>query len=108
MGISRRLGDIQIFAELARGPLTVVSKGYQSSLDRFVLLKVLRPHVASDTSVVERLEEEARLIGRIQHKNVVSVYDFGHDGGTTFIATEYVDGIDLHTLISRNNDQLLR
>jgi serine/threonine-protein kinase len=101
MGRHRRIGDIQPFAELAQGTATVVYKGYQPSLERFVLLKVLRPAFSQDTELVERLEQEARLAATIQHPNVVAIYAYGQDDGQPYLAAEFVDGVDLRTLLQR-------
>ncbi|NBC17142.1 MAG: protein kinase, partial [Bacteroidetes bacterium] len=99
MGGHRRIGDIQPFAELAQGTATVVYKGYQPSLERFVLLKVLRPAFSQDTELVERFEQEARLAASIQHPNVVAIHAHGQDDGQPYLAAEFVDGVDLKTLL---------
>ncbi len=99
MGVHRRIADIQPFAELARGPTTVVYKGYQRALDRFVLLKVLRGAVGHDEALARRFEEEARLIARVQHPNVVAVYAFGREDGQPYLAAEFVEGVDLRRLL---------
>jgi len=97
----RNIGDIQLFAELAQSPTTVVCKGYQRSLDRFVLMKLLRPGVAHDAERVRRFEAEARLIARVQHPNIVAIYASGSEDGRPFIAAEFIDGYDLRDLIAQ-------
>ncbi len=101
MGVQRRIADIQPFAELAQGPTTVVYKGYQRALDRFVLLKVLRRNVGHDEALARRFEEEARLVAQIQHPNVVAVYAFGREDGQSYLAAEFVDGVDLRGLLAQ-------
>ena len=94
------IGGVQPFAELARGGVTVVYKGYQRARDRFVLLKTVRPEWGEDEDLVGRFEEEARLAARVCHPNVVSVYDSGRDGATAYLITEFVEGLDLRALVS--------
>ena len=97
----RKIADIQPFAELAQGATTVVYKGYQQGLDRFVLLKVLRPGLGHDEERLRRFEDEARLIAQVQHPNVVAVYAAGRDDGQAYIAAEFVDGFDLRDLAAQ-------
>ena len=97
----RKIADIQPFAELAQGSTTVVYKGYQQGLDRFVLLKVLRPGLGHDDERLRRFEDEARLIAQVQHPNVVAVYAAGRDDGQAYIAAEFVDGFDLRDLAAQ-------
>ena len=99
MGNRRRIGDIQLFAELAQGPTTVVYKGYQKSQDRFVLLKMLRPVVGYNEELAHRFEDEAHLIAQVDHPNVVTIYAHGREDGHTYLATEFVEGVDLRGLL---------
>ncbi len=97
----RKIADIQPFAELAQSATTVVYKGYQQGLGRFVLLKVLRPGLGHDDERLRRFEDEARLVAQVQHPNVVAVYAAGRDDGQAYIAAEFVDGFDLRTLLAQ-------
>lgn len=96
----KQIGDIRIFAELQRGPVTHVYKGYQDSLERFVLLKVLRPELSRNSDLTQRFEEEAKYIARIQHPNVVAIYDYGRQEEWHYFATEFVEGWGLNQVIS--------
>jgi len=98
MGVSGAVNGIQPFAELAQSATTVVYKGYDRARDRFVLLKVLQPAFCQDNALIQRFEEEARLLTKVRHPNVVAIYDFGRDEGIVFLAAEFVDGINLAEL----------
>ncbi len=100
MGIANPVGGIRPFALLTEGATTVVYKGYDQSLDRYVLLKVLKPEYAADEEIVARFEEEARLIARVQHTNVVSIHAFGRDERQAFLVTEFVEGVSVRQLSS--------
>lgn len=99
MGVPRRLGDIQPFAQLAEGATTLVYKGYQPSLDRYVLLKCLKPAFSADAAIAQQFEAEARLLAKVLHPNVVAIYAFGNEAGTPYLAAEFVEGITLAGLL---------
>ena len=99
MATLKQIRDIQIFAEIHQGGPTLVFKGYQADLDRFVLLKVLRPELSDDETLTARFQEEARLIAKVKHPNVVTLFDYGRDGNCVFLATEFVDGVTLKELL---------
>ncbi|MBT8401975.1 MAG: protein kinase [Rhodothermia bacterium] len=101
MGSRQSIGGIRPFAELTRGQMTVVYKGYDPSADRFVLLKVLRPDYSRDPAVREAFSNESRLLARVQHPNVVAVVDSGIDGDTGFLVTEFVEGLSLREMMDR-------
>ncbi len=101
MGVSGAVNGIQPFAELAQSATTVVYKGYERARGRFVLLKVLQPVVAEDAAFIERLEAEARLLSKIHHPNVVTIFEFGRDDGTVYLTAEFVEGINLAELCAR-------
>lgn len=101
MGIPGAIDDIRPFAELSQNATTVVYKAYQSSLERFVLLKRLRAEYSSDDDLSARFQEEARIAARVQHRNVVSVFAYGSDVEGAYIVAEFVEGLDLRALIDR-------
>lgn len=99
MGANGAIDGIQPFAELAQGATTVVYKGYQRALDRFVLLKVLRPEYSLDAGLVQQFEAEARLLAKVQHPNVVALYAYGQQDTRTYLAAEFVEGVSLRDLL---------
>jgi serine/threonine-protein kinase len=103
MGVPGRIGGIQPFAELFEGATTVVYKGYEQALDRYVLLKVLKPAFSGDDDLAHRFEAEARLLAKVQHPNVVSIYTYGRAEGRLYLATEFVEGFSLRALIGRGS-----
>ena len=72
-----------------------VFKARQPHLDRFVALKLLPDKLAKDALFAERFNREGRVLARLNHPNIVSVYDFGQAGGFYYLAMEYVDGVNL-------------
>ncbi|MCA1690651.1 MAG: Stk1 family PASTA domain-containing Ser/Thr kinase [Actinobacteria bacterium] len=92
----------RIDRHLARGGMAEVYLAHDLLLDRPVALKVLFPEFAADRSFVERFRREARAAAGLNHPNIVSIYDWGEEGGTYFIVMEYVDGRTLRDLIRGN------
>jgi serine/threonine protein kinase len=81
----------EILGELGRGGMGVVYKARQVSLDRVVALKVLRGGSATAEELA-RFRVEARALARVQHPNVVQVFDLGEADGRPYLALEYVSG----------------
>jgi len=75
----------------------------QLSLDRQVAIKLLPPAIEKqDAAFAERFKNEARLMGRMNHPAIVSVYDFGRTtDGQLYFVMEYVDGTDVQRMIAR-------
>jgi TonB family protein len=91
----------EILEEAGRGGMAVVYKATQKNLGRTVALKVLQQHLVYDREFLDRFHREARESAHLSHPNIVTVYDEGIENGVHFIAMEYLDGTDLHTLIEQ-------
>ena len=86
---------------IGSGGMAVVYRGMDTLLQRQVAVKVLREAFAGDPAFLARFQREARAAANLDHPNVVTVYDVGHDGDRHYIVMECVDGQDLKTLIRR-------
>jgi serine/threonine protein kinase len=95
-----RVGRYEVVAHIASGGMGEVYKARDVELDRIVALKVLPSHLSDNPTSVERFRREARNAARLTHKNIVTLYDWGQDSGTWFLALEFIDGIDLNTYIN--------
>jgi serine/threonine protein kinase len=95
--IERRLGV---------GGMGAVYAARHPRLPRLVALKILSEHLGFDPEFRARFEREAELAARVDHPNVVSVYDRGVEGDSLWIAMQYVDGVDVHQLIKRSRSGL--
>ena len=89
----------RIVSHLAKGGMAEVYLGHDQLLDRQVAIKVLVPDEAGDPTFVERFRREAQAAAGLNHHNVVSVYDFGQDGGAYYIVMELVDGPTLRDIV---------
>jgi beta-lactam-binding protein with PASTA domain/tRNA A-37 threonylcarbamoyl transferase component Bud32 len=84
-------GRYLVESELGRGGMATVFKGTDTVLGRPVAVKVLSPQYAGDANFVTRFRREAQSAARLNHPNLVSVYDTGTDEGIHFIVMEFVD-----------------
>jgi serine/threonine-protein kinase len=87
-------------AEIGRGGMADVHLGHDTLLDRRVAVKVLAPAFADDPVNRERFRREAQAVASLNHPNIVAVYDWGEEDGTSFIVMEYVPGQTLRELIA--------
>ncbi len=90
-----KLGRFQIVSVLGQGAMGVVYLAEDPEIGRRVAIKTVRPEGVGGESAAEleaRFLKEARLAGRLQHPNIVTVFDVGRDRDVCFIAMEYVDG----------------
>jgi beta-lactam-binding protein with PASTA domain/tRNA A-37 threonylcarbamoyl transferase component Bud32 len=85
-------GRYRLEASIGAGGMAQVFRGFDTTLDRTVAVKVLAPQFARDPSFVERFRREAQAAARLNHPNIVNVYDTGVDGETNYIVMEYVEG----------------
>ena len=99
--INTRLGHYDIVEELGRGGMGVVYKGYESSLGRYVAIKVLSASMAHDKVFVERFLREARAMATLNDAHIIQIYFIGQDEEQTFFVMEYIDGESLSTCLKR-------
>ncbi|WP_223635060.1 serine/threonine-protein kinase [Corallococcus sp. EGB] len=100
-----QLGKYQLMRKLATGGMAEVflakaagPRGFEKTL----VLKRILPHLAEDEAFVEMFLGEAQLAARLDHPNVVQIFDFGEVDGSYFLAMEYIDGPTLRRLIKRS------
>jgi WD40 repeat protein/serine/threonine protein kinase len=82
----------EILGELGRGGMGVVYKAHQKGLNRFVALKMVLSGIHAGSEEMERFRAEAEAVARLQHPNIVQVYEVGEQDGRPFFSLEYVEG----------------
>ena len=90
--VGEPLGKYKITAVLGQGGMGVVLKGHDPTIERDVAVKVLADHLAADPTSLGRFLAEAKSAGRINHPNVVAIYEIAQEGPTHYLAMEYVPG----------------
>ena len=100
------LGRYRLLERLAQGGMAEVFRAKSLGVEGFekvLVVKRLLPTLAVDPEFVEMFVNEAKIAISLSHANVVQVFDIGQIEGSYFIAMEYVDGLDLATLLSRGS-----
>src|SRR5690606_8765263 len=92
--VGGRLGKYVILSEIGRGGMAVVYKAHQPDLDRVVAIKVLFGAVLQQR-FIERFQAEARSVAKMNHPNVIRIFEVGEQNGIHFLVMEYIKGRDL-------------
>ncbi len=98
---AKQLGRYELLDELGRGAMGVVYKARDPIIDRVVALKTIDFALtgAAAASFEQRFFQEARAAGRLNHPNIVTIYDAGQADGIAYIAMEFLDGTSLRQLL---------
>jgi len=94
-------GRYQIVSQLGAGGMAHVYQARDVHLQRLVGIKLLRSDYMREASFRDRFLHEARSAANLVHPNIVTLYDFAHDGPRVFMVMEYVEGTDLKSLLRR-------
>jgi tetratricopeptide (TPR) repeat protein len=92
-------GRYDILQLLGEGGMGAVYKAMDRELNRPVALKLIRPQLAANPSILARFKQELLLAHQVTHRNVIRIYDLGDAEGVKFITMEFVEGVDLRALI---------
>jgi len=91
--------QLEVLELLGQGGMGAVYKARQAGLDRFVALKILASDAALDPAFAARFLREAKSLAKLNHPNIVAVYDFGQHEGLYYFIMEFVDGLNLRQVI---------
>ena len=98
--LGRRFGNCEVVARLGEGGMGAVYQARHTHLDKIVALKVLSSGLRELESI-ERFQREARTAASLEHPNIVTVYDFGEEGGEFYLTMRYVEGENLGDRLER-------
>ncbi len=96
-----RIGKYRLLAHIATGGMGAVYKAYDEELERDVAIKILNPELADNPILLERFQREARHAARMDHKNLVKLYESVTINGMQLLVMEYIEGVDLAEYIRR-------
>lgn len=103
--IGQQVQGYVIEAEVGRGGMAQVYRAHHRVLDRVSALKILLPELAGDDNFVERFLREARAAARLEHPNIVPIYEIGQtSNGEYFLAMKYVDGATLRQIANAQKE----
>ena len=98
LSVGHRLGSFEIVSPIGAGGMSEVYRAWDTRLGRTVAVKILRPDRVGSR---ERLQQEARIISRLNHPHICALHDVGEQDGTPFLVMEYLEG---QTLADRLDD----
>ena len=87
-----QLGQYRIVEQVGRGGMATVYKAFQPALNRYVAVKILPSFYAEDAQFLERFRQEAQTVSQLRHPNILAVFDFGEQDGTTYMVSEFLAG----------------
>jgi len=99
VGPGNVIADYEVMNEINRGGMGVIYKAKQRGLDRIVALKVISPHRLANREARKRFKQEVVTAAKLNHPNIVTVFQTDIDGPVPYLAMEYVPGIDLSKLV---------
>ena len=94
-----RIGKYEIVSRIGQGAMGEVYKAHDPVLNRFVAVKTMTGVLTAADELVERFRREAQSAARLNHVNIVTVYDFGEEQGRFYMAMELLEGVDLKEVI---------
>ena len=102
--IKRTLSNRYVIeALLGQGGMSAVYKATDPNLKRVVAIKMIHPHLATDSKFISRFEEEAAAVAKLRHPNIVQVFDFNTDEGVYYMVLEFIPGETLQDRLRRLN-----
>ena len=101
----------QLYQQIGIGGMGQVFKAKDLELDRVVAIKAIHPSLLMDREISERLRNEAKIVARLKHPNIVQIYDLIEISGHYLMVLEYIEGHDLKQVINQglvSREQLLK
>ncbi|GAB4499618.1 MAG: hypothetical protein OHK003_16230 [Anaerolineales bacterium] len=95
------VGPYQIIEQLGQGGMASVYKAYHAALDRYVALKVLHQAFNEDSTFISRFQREARVVAKLEHSNIVPVYDYAEHEGRPYLVMKFIEGDTLKARLNQ-------
>ena len=100
MSVGKVIGNYKISQEIGHGGMGKVYKAIHLSLERVVAIKMIHPKLLSNNEMVARFYSEAKIQARLNHPNIVTVYDFFEFQDNHYIIMEFVEGESVSKIIN--------
>ncbi|MCJ7512823.1 MAG: protein kinase [Anaerolineales bacterium] len=99
--VGENLGPYRVVQQLGQGGMATVFRAYHAALDRYVAIKVLHPAFTQDPNFLARFQREAKVVARLEHPNIVPVYDFSEHEGKPYLVMKFIQGETLKARMGR-------
>ncbi len=100
--IGENVGPYRLIEQLGKGGMATVFKAYHPSLDRYVAIKALHPAFMEHPGFIERFEREAKVVAKLEHPNIVPIYDFSEHEDRPYLVLKYVEGETLKARLEKS------
>lgn len=92
----------ELIQKIGTGGMAVVYQAYDTALDRQVAVKLLRDEYVDNPDFIKQFQREAKAVAKLNHQNIVNIYDFGKSDDLMYLVMEYVNGCTLKELIAQH------
>ena len=99
--IGENVGAYRIVEQLGQGGMATVFKAYHAALDRYVAIKVLHAAFKEDPTFLARFQREARVVAKLEHPNIVPIYDYAEHKGSPYLVMKFIEGETLKARLAR-------
>ncbi|QTD53043.1 serine/threonine protein kinase [Sulfidibacter corallicola] len=99
--MTKSLGKYELLEVLGRGSMGVVYKALDPRIGKLAAIKTMNQKILGNPDLQERFFREGAILGQLQHRNIINVYNVGADGDNYYIAMEYLEGISLDKLVKK-------
>jgi len=93
--VGENIGPYRIIEQFGQGGMATVFKAYHASLDRYVALKALHPAFNQDPNFEARFQREARVVAKLEHPNIVPIYDYAEYEKRPYLVMKFIEGVTL-------------
>jgi len=90
--VDENIGPYHILEQIGEGGMGAVFKAYHPALDRYVAIKVIHPAFREEQTFIARFQREARVVARLEHPNIVPVYDYAEYKGLVYLVMKFIEG----------------
>jgi serine/threonine-protein kinase len=99
--VAKLRGVLDEVKKIASGGMAHIFRARQPSLERYIVVKKLKEELFTNPETLERFRREAKALASVLHQNIAHVYDFVESGQDSFLLMEYIDGLDLSTIVQK-------
>ncbi|MEO5886563.1 MAG: serine/threonine-protein kinase, partial [Anaerolineales bacterium] len=100
--VGENVGPYRIIGQLGQGGMATVFKAYHASLDRYVAIKALHPAFNQDITFEARFQREARVVAKLEHPNIVPVYDYAEHEKRPYLVMKFIEGDTLKARLEKS------
>ncbi len=100
--IGENVGPYRLIEKVGKGGMATVYKAYHPSLDRYVAIKALHPAFMEHPGFIDRFEREAKVVAKLDHPNIVPIYDFSEHEGRPYLVLKFVRGETLKDRLDKS------